>query len=99
MGSGSDGGSTSASGMNFPSGPEGSEAGLSALRGARAADQIERTAAAAYARKRGWLAAAPPPPQDQGAMPSGMIEPGSLSPADVGDNWATFEVAEDGIHK
>lgn len=98
-GGGGDGFSTANLDKNVPSGPEGSEAGLSALRGAMAADQIERKDAAAYARKRGWLAAAPPPPQDQGAMPSGMIEPGSLSPADVGDNWATFEVAEDGIHK
>lgn len=37
--------------------------------------------------------------RDASAPPPGMIEPGGLSPADVGDNWATFEVAEDGVHK
>lgn len=40
-----------------------------------------------------------PAPGDISAPPPGMIEPGVLAPAELGDNWATFEVAEDGIHK
>jgi hypothetical protein len=58
------------------------------------------TALPPAARSDGRPANAPTAaPRDIAAPPTGMIEPGGLSPRDVGDNWATFEVVEDGVHK
>ncbi len=36
---------------------------------------------------------------DIAAPPAGLIEAGGMAPNELGDNWATFEVAEDGVHK